>query len=148
MNPQDYNVITNRTLIGCSRYYFTDLGFGFLTGLDMNRKENLEAMLKNLIYLELRHLGYMVYTGYNMENPLDFVAFRGETDRIYVQVHYLLEDGKSVNEAIKIFDGIPDDYPKYLVSMNRDNLSRKGIIHKFVFDFLNDPEVQRVKELP
>lgn len=121
-------------------YYLCDFGFAFIMGYNVNK--NIENVFKNIVFLELKRRGYIIYTGLNGgKEQIDFVAERDDK-RIYVHTIYYLEDIKAVNEAIEIFDVVKDDKaPKYLVTMNSENYSRNGVTHKYFPDFVSDDSI-------
>lgn len=130
---QGYHVHQNVVMKGKPRFYLNDLGFSFLFGFDP--KNNMDQFLKNLVWLELKRRGYDVYEGYNESKRFDFVAKRGNKI-IYLQVVEYLEDGNSINKEIEKFAGIEHLNQKILLSLDRENLSRKGVLHRNIIDFL------------
>ena len=53
-----------------------------------------------------------------------------------VQVTYLLASEETVAREFGAYDGIRDNFPKYVVSMDELDLSRNGIKHRNIRDFL------------
>ena len=66
---------------------------------------------------------------------IDFIAIRFK-EKIYIQVAYLLADEKVIDREFGAYKGIEDNYPKYVLSMDRHDFSQDGIIHKNVIDWL------------
>lgn len=128
-----YNVVTENKTYGTFRYYLGDLGLAFLFGYDI--QNNMDAILKNLVWLELKRRGYDIYTGINDECKFDFVAIRNEKT-IYLQVVHRLEDGNTVNQEIAKLCGFDFNGQRYLLSLDRTNYSKKGVIHKNIIDFI------------
>ncbi|MBF1015996.1 MAG: ATP-binding protein, partial [Lachnospiraceae bacterium] len=65
----------------------------------------------------------------------DFVCDkRGE--RLYVQVTYLLASEETVNREFNAYDSIRDNFPKYVISLDELDMSRNGIKHRNIRDFL------------
>lgn len=79
--------------------------------------------------------GYEVYVGKTENGEIDFVTIKGQ-DKAYYQVAYYLYDQKVIDREFNAFNGITDNYPKYVISFDRMDFSRDGIIHKNVLDFL------------
>ena len=93
------------------------------------------AYLENIVYNELLSRGYDVKVG-NLENgEIDFVATRYE-EKIYIQVAYILADEKVEEREFGAYRKIEDNYPKYVLTMDKFDFSRDGIIHKNVIDWL------------
>lgn len=139
-----YNVHTNKVSYTTPRYYLNDLGFGFLYGLDV--ANNMDAVLKNLVYIELKNRGYEVYTGINFDKKIDFVAIRYHKI-MYLQVAYMLEDGNTINNEIEKLSNFDFNGKRYLITMNTNDLSRKGIIHKYLIDFLEEIDLESEDEM-
>lgn len=99
------------------------------------RQDDISQTLENIVYLELRRRGYDVYVGKLDTQEIDFVCER-QGKNIYVQVAYLLADRKTQEREFGNLLKIPDNYPKYVVSMDEVDMSQKGIIHMNIRDFL------------
>lgn len=94
-------------------------------------------MLGNIVYNELRSRDYEVYVGKIPNGEIDFVAVKGD-QREYYQVAYYLSEQSVVDREFGAFRAIADNYPKYVLSMDRYDFSRDGIIHKNVIKFLTE----------
>ncbi|EIK80741.1 hypothetical protein CGSMWGv55152_01895 [Gardnerella vaginalis 55152] len=55
---------------------------------------------------------------------------------MYVQVTYLLASEETVNREFGVYDAIRDNFPKYVVSLDEFDMSRNGIKHRNIRDFL------------
>lgn len=130
-----YDVRCKRILTGKYKYYLTDLGFTNI--LSEGRKEQIGAHLENIVYNELVARGYNVNIG-NLENgEIDFIATRFD-EKIYIQVVYILSDESVVEREFGAYKKIEDNYPKYVISMDKFDFSQNGIIHKNIIDWLLD----------
>lgn len=128
-----YDVRGKRILNGKYKYYLTDLGLGQVK--NTGKRPQLGAYLENIVYNELLSRGYEVKIG-NLENAeVDFIATRFN-EKIYIQVAYILADEKTEEREFGAFKGIDDNYPKYVLTMDKHDFSRDGIIHKNVIDWL------------
>ena len=54
---------------------------------------------------------------------------------MYFQVAYVLSDEHVLERKFGAFKNISDNYPKYVVSMDKIPISRDGIIHMNLIDF-------------
>ena len=63
-------------------------------------------------------------------------SFRATWD-VY-QVTYYLYDQKVIDREFGVYTGIADNYPKYVISMDKPDFSREGIIHLNALEFLKD----------
>lgn len=115
------------------KYYLSDHGLrGATYG---NNQRDIELILENIVCLELLRLGYKVMIGKNGTKEIDFVCDK-DGDRIYVQVCYYLSSEKTEEREFGAYEGIRDNYPKYVLSMDEFDMSRNGIIHMNIRDFL------------
>ena len=55
---------------------------------------------------------------------------------MYFQVAYLLENNKVENREFGAFKEIEDNYPKYVLSLDKADFSKDGIIHKNIIAWL------------
>ena len=122
-----YDVRGKRILTGKYKYYLTDLGFTNI--LSEGKKDQIGAYLENIVYNELVARGYNVNIGTLENGEIDFIATRFE-EKIYVQVAYILSDETVINREFNAYNKIEDNYPKYVLSMDKFDFSQNGIIHK------------------
>ena len=128
-----YDVRGKRILNGKYKYYLTDLGLGQIKNI--GKRPQLGAYLENIVYNELLSREYDVKVG-NLENgEIDFIATR-YNEKIYIQVAYILADDSVVQREFGAFKNIKDNYPKYVLTMDKFDFSQNGIIHKNVIDWL------------
>jgi predicted AAA+ superfamily ATPase len=76
-----------------------------------------------------------VSIGKAREFEVDFVAIKGG-ETIYAQVVYLLAGPETVEREFRNLENIKDNYPKYVISMDEPDMSRNGIKHMNVAEFL------------
>lgn len=98
------------------KYYFEDLGIRNSIHRSDYRKD-INKWMENAVCIELLRSGYQVYVGKNGNKEIDFIACKGE-QRIYVQVAYLLPDENTAQREFGNLLAIPDNYPKYVVTMD------------------------------
>ena len=124
-----YDVRGKRILNGKYKYYLTDLGFSQI--MSIGKRPQLGAYLENIIYNQLIASGYDVKVG-NLENgEVDFIATRLK-EKIYIQVAYILADETVIQREFGVYKNIRDNYPKYVLTMDKFDFSQEGIIHKNV----------------
>ena len=119
------------------KYYFTD--HGFRQSMGFSNVKDIEKTLENIVYIELLSRGYDVKIGKVKDREIDFVAKRGEIIS-YFQISYLMENEKTREREFGVYDLIKDNYPKYVLSMDKFDFSQKGIVHKNIIDFLLERE--------
>ncbi len=98
-------------------------------------QKSIELILENIIYTELIRRGYEVYIGKIKNLEVDFVATKGNVTEYY-QVCYLLGSKETRDREFGVYKFVPDNYPKYVISMDSLHFSQNGIIHKNIIDFL------------
>jgi len=115
------------------KYYLTD--HGFREALGYSNTEQIQVVLENIVCNELLSRNYQLAVGDSGGREIDFIAKRGQ-ELIYIQVCYLLADETTVEREFEPLREIADNYPKYVLSMDALNMSREGIKHMNIIDFL------------
>ena len=115
------------------KYYLSD--HGLRQALYGSNQRDIEMILENIVCLELLRLGYKVTIGKIGTKEIDFVCDK-DGKRIYVQVCYMLASEKTESREFGAYNNIDDNYPKYVLSMDEFDMSRNGIIHMNIRDFL------------
>lgn len=130
---KQYDIRGKRLLTRNDKLYLTDLGFATIMNSEM--KVELGALLENVVHNELLVRGYQVYVGKTPKGEIDFIATK-DGKKEYYQVAYLLATEEVIKREFGAFDGITDNYPKYVITMDSFDFSREGIVHKNMIDFL------------
>jgi predicted AAA+ superfamily ATPase len=128
-----FDVPAKRMLQVNEKYFVADHGlreavFGY-------NERDIELILENIICLELLRRGYEVSLGRVGLMEVDFIGKR-DGENIYIQVCYLLASDETIEREFRVLSNIPDNYPKYVISMDELNLSRDGILHKNIREFI------------
>lgn len=129
-----YDISGKGVLKTLNKYYATDLGIAQIKNNNAEFKNYI--VLENIVYNELKIRDYDVYIGKSKKGEIDFLAKKdGKTN--YIQVTYELDGNSDAMEReFGAFNYISDDNPKYVISMDKKDLSRDGIIHLNLIDFL------------
>ena len=115
------------------KYYIAD--HGIREAVYGGNMRDVQLVLENIVCMELLRRGYHVTVGRVGEREIDFVCdLRGE--RLYVQVCYLLASPETIEREFGVYDAIRDHFPKYVVSLDELDMSRDGIKHRNIRDFL------------
>ena len=130
---QRYDIRGKQILTTLDKYYLTDLGLGRIHNSGF--KLEMGALLENIVYNELLNRGYDVYVGKIPNGKVDFVALK-DGKKEYYQAAYYLYDQKVTDREFGAYKNIPDNYPKYVISMDKMDFSRDGIIHLNALKFL------------
>ena len=132
MVPRE-DVIGKKLLQFQEKIYIAD--HGFREAVYGNNLRDINQTLENIVCIELLRRGYQVRIGKSNTNEIDFVASL-EKEKIYVQVTYLLAAEETVEREFSVLESIPDNYPKYVVSMDEIDRGRNGIKSVNIRDFL------------
>ena len=128
-----YDIHGKAILKTLNKYYMTDLGIAQIK--NNNFEINKSFAIENVVYNELLERGYDVYIGKTKDGEVDFIATKTE-EKMYFQVTYLLENDKVINREFGAFKEIEDNYPKYVLSLDKADFSKDGIIHKNIIAWL------------
>ena len=115
------------------KYYIADHGIREAV-LGGNTKD-INLILENIVFLELLRRGYEVTVGRIGDREIDFVCNR-RGEKLYVQVAYLLAADETITREFEAYNNIRDNFPKYVVSLDEFDMSRNGIKHRNIRDFL------------
>ena len=115
------------------KYYIAD--HGIREAVFGGNVRDINLILENIVYLELLRRGYQVTVGRTGDKEIDFVCDKSG-EKLYVQVAYLLASDETVRREFGAYDTIRDNYPKYVVSLDEFDMSRNGIKHRNIRDFL------------
>ena len=127
-----YDIKGKNLLTTTEKYYAGDIGLRNET----RSSEQVDAnkLYENIVYLEMLSRGYDVKVGKLDDLEIDFVCYRGK-EKLYIQVAYAITPD-CVEREFGNLEKIADNYPKYVVSGDLVDLSRNGIIHQNIIDFL------------
>jgi len=119
------------------KYYIADHGIREAV-FGGNMKE-ISLILENVVYMELLRRGYKITVGKAGAKEIDFICEkRGE--KLYVQVSYLLASEETIRREFGVYESVKDNFPKYVVSLDEFDMSRDGIKHRNIRDFLLTPD--------
>lgn len=145
--------VKGRKYIGTeTKYYFEDVGVrNAIIGF---RQIEMNHSMENVIYNELRHLGYTVDVGmvevmkrdaerkqYRTRLEVDFVVNRHD-QRLYIQSAYRIPDKEKMEQEQASLLHIPDAFRKIIIDGDRytSNYNNNGVLMIGVCDFLMHPE--------
>ena len=119
------------------KYYMAD--HGLREAVFGGNMRDINLILENIVYMELLRRGYTVTVGKAGDKEIDFVCQK-QNQKLYVQVCYLLASEDTIIREFGVYASIPDNFPKYVVSMDEIDMSRDGIKHCKMRDFLTQIE--------
>ena len=115
------------------KYYIAD--HGIREALFGTNTKDINLVLENIVYMEMLRRGYDVTVGKYGDKEIDFVCDK-QGERIYIQVTYLLASEETIKREFGAYDNIKDNYPKYVLSLDEFDMSRDGIKHLNIREFL------------
>ena len=130
-----YNIRGKSVMTFLEKYYFVDLGLLQLKSTPIEKK--VGGRLENIVYNELIARGYDVYIGKTDNGEIDFVV-DDFGNRFYIQVADFLSSEEVMEREFGAYKSVTDNFPKYVITMDKFDYSRDGIIHKNIIDFLLD----------
>ena len=143
-----YNVKGRKYIGSETKYYFEDTGIR--NAIVDFRQIEFTHIMENVVYNELRRLGYSVDVGQvevfknNAEGKtvrsnleIDFVVNKAD-ERIYIQSAYSLPDQKKVEQEEASLLKVPDGFRKIVIVGDRwsSNYDEEGILLLNLHDFL------------
>ena len=130
-----YDIRGKSVMTLLEKYFLADLGILQLKNSTVEKK--VGGRLENIVYNELIARGYEVYIGKTKNGEIDFVV-NDFKDRFYIQVADYLSSDSVIEREFGAYKELEDNYPKYVLTMDKLDYSRDGIIHKNIIDWLLD----------
>lgn len=128
-----YNITGKAALGNREKQYAVDMGFRTINTNTINFEDTF--FLENIIYNELLTRGYTVFAGKTYKGEIDFVAIK-DGKKCFIQVSYLLAAKETIQREFGAYKNITDASPKYVMSLDKIDLSHDGIVHLNIIDFL------------
>lgn len=129
-----YDIKGKNILASTEKYYAGDIGLRNVS--KASEQIDTSKLLENVVYLEMLSRGYEVKVGKLDTQEIDFVCYKGQK-KLYIQVAYVLSEDCIAREFGNL-EKIDDNYPKYVISSDIVDLSRNGIVHNNIIEFLLD----------
>ena len=127
-----YDIKGKNILASTEKYYAGDIGLRNV--VKSSEQIDTGKLFENVVYLEMLNRGYDVKVGKLDTQEIDFVCYKGQT-KLYIQVAYILTE-ECIGREFGNLEKIDDNYPKYVISSDIIDMSRNGIIHYNIIDFL------------
>lgn len=115
------------------KYYVAD--HGIREAVIGGNMRDINLVLENIVFMETLRRGYSVTVGKVGEREIDFVCER-HGEKCYIQVTYLLAAEETVQREFGVYEHVQDNFPKYVVSLDEFDMSRNGVRHYNIRDFL------------
>ena len=128
-----YNIVGKSALSNREKQYAIDMGFRTINTNTSNFEDTF--FLENIVYNELITRGFTVFAGKTFKGEIDFVAIKNGK-KCFIQVAYLLASEETIKREFGAYSKITDASPKYVMSLDKMDLSHDGIVHLNIIDFL------------
>lgn len=128
-----YDIHGKAILKTLNKYYMTDLGIAQIK--NNNFEINRCYAIENVVYNELLIRGYDVYIGKTKNGEIDFIA-TNDKEKLYFQIAYFLDQPKTIEREFGAYKDVKDNCTKFVLSLDKTDFSRDGIIHKNIIDWL------------
>lgn len=126
-----------RTLSGEKKYYLADLAFYRCQNTDS--RAPLGPMLENIVFLYARANGYQVWAGRYGRLEWDFLLQKVPMEFVYVQVaESIMASKEAEDREYRVLEIVPDNYPKYVATLDLLLQQRNGIKHVNLADYLGN----------
>lgn len=132
---QRYDIRGKKLLQTQNKFYSCDIGL-MLAVLGRDTKVNRGHLLENVVYIELTRRCKNVFVGKNEETEVDFITRDENGLRAYYQVSLTVRDESTLSRELTPFRNIQDHYPKYILTLDPEELSHNGILQINVIKWL------------
>mgnify|MGYP003307852902 CR=1 FL=1 len=128
-----YDIATKRNLKSIEKHFAMDPGL--VLACSSSNNISMSHMLENVIYNELIFREYIVLLGKTYKGEIDFVVIKNGK-KCFIQVAYILTDDYVIQREFGAFDSVRDPSPKYVFSLDKFDMSKDGITHINIIDWL------------
>lgn len=130
---KQYNVSSKRILKKNEKQFVCDNGF--ILACSQTNHLLASHLLGNAIYKEMVLRGYDVKIGKTYKGEIDFVVMK-DGKKCFMQVAYLLSSEEVIEREFGAYKSVKDNTPKYVLSLDKFDMSADGIIHLNIEDWL------------
>ena len=130
-----FDISGKKSLMYIEKHYACDVGISRINSNFIKFEDTF--YLENIVYNELISRGYKVFTGKTYKGEIDFVVI-DSNKKCYIQVCYYLNSDKTIAREFGVFSNIKDASPKFVLSLDKNDYSRDGIVHINIVDFLTE----------
>lgn len=131
---QRYDAKGKQLLKTGQKLYLADVGLRQV--INGTKGGDMGHILENVVYMELARRGGEIYVGKAGDAEIDFIVINGE-HKAYYQVSLSVRDESTMQRELSPLLFIPDNFPKYLLTMDNDPVTfHDGIKQQYVLDWL------------
>lgn len=130
---KQYSTKTKRELAYYRKIYNEDVAFNSLRCPD--NRYDLTHNLENIVFNELKYMGYNLYVYDNNGKEIDFLAQKGNK-KYYIQVAYSVLEEKAYNREFGAFRNLDNLSQKIIITNDDVDYSTSNVRHIKLKDFL------------
>lgn len=130
---KQYSTKAKKELAYYKKIYLEDVSLNSLRCLD--NRYDLTHNLENVIYNELKYMGYNLFVFNNNSKEIDFLAQKGNK-KFYIQVAYSVIEEKAYNREFGAFSNLDNLSQKIIITNDDVDYSTSNIRHIKLKDFL------------
>lgn len=130
---KQYSIKTKRELAFYKKVYNEDVSFNSLRCLD--NRYDLSHNLENIVFNELKYMGYNIYVYDNNGKEVDFLAIKG-SKQFFIQVAYSVLEEKTYKREFGAFTNIDNLSQKIIITNDDIDYSTSNVRHIKLKDFL------------
>lgn len=136
MPCERFDMKSRKSLKGEKKFYLSDLSFYY--ALNTDNRINYGPALENVVYIYALSKDYSISVGKIGKLECDFILRDNEMEYSYVQVAYtILASKETEDREYRSLESIRgDNYPRYLLTLDKFLQKRNGIIHENLIDFI------------
>lgn len=130
---KQFSTKTKKELAYFQKVYNEDVAFNSIRCLD--NKFDLTHNLENIVYNELKYMGYDLFVFDNKGKEIDFLAQKGNK-KYYIQVAFSIVDEKAYKREFEAFKDIDNLSQKIIITNDELDYSTSTVKHIKLKDFL------------
>lgn len=135
---KQFSTKTKRELAFYQKVYNEDVCFNSLRCLD--NRYDLTHNLENIVFNELKYMGYTIFVYDNNGKEIDFLAQKGNK-KYYIQVAYSVLDEKAYKREFNAFMHLDNLSQKIIITNDDIDYSTSNVRHIKLKDFLTMEEL-------
>lgn len=127
-----YDIKEKEYLKTGDKYYLCDMGLRYYL---LGEVKDNGSILENIIFLELKRLGYEIYIGKVEDKEIDFVIHNQDGIK-YIQVALSVREENTLKRELTPLQCIKNNYQKYIITLDYDTADYDGLKQISAIDFL------------